>query len=887
MANTNNTYVTPTDTADDWKISTDVYEIVDTVNNLKKRYIEDQSSDTLAVGIFGFLGDVESKKIQSSAIMTAHYSNEMFPSRAQLTKNVISHAIFNGITGINAVPAVLTVNIGIKSEDIEYYMRDTNKFVIDCNCPFFIQDYEFHLEYDIILSRSFTSAGVYAYSAHYDMTEKNRLSSVGEPYLMQPFTVKLNNDYYLIFQTKLRQYTIEETIDKIISNSVIENKTFTFEFDNQLADFDVYITSEGETTRLQPVLEGTDVASVLDGTDKYCYYTFISENTVRITFDSVSYLPSLNSDILVKAYTTLGEDGNFTYKNSEDGTTSLFFELESEKYNYNKITCYMATVSDSLDGTNKKSKEELQKLIPIMAHSRNSITTEEDLENYLNLISSDKDRIVPRKKVDNNIDRVWYTFYIMKDQNNNIIPTNTINILVNSVTDMHQIEDGRLILPSGTTLCYDPNDGYAVPIDDADIPTPYTNDYYDGKFYYMLVHDMLLDLDPLYCAYYQTCSTNTNYFIFNWVNETSLMQFVATQSTFKRSLMSMQSEYMLTFTITQSIAADVGLYNPDTGVNNMKMILVFFKDDAPYRWKECTMDIFDESTFSSSWTAILDPDPYGFDTKNDIRISNVNVAGSTSENYGYFTPNTKVYLYTLAKFSDGEYGRYDLDTIAPGFTGYTVTNVYEVNNGITFYTNYTKLITTEIEAQLNNNFKIKGVPVCGFHYIYDDTNADYFITALNKKKDYIDQCIEKLECPMEIDFKFFNTYGYSLTYSVSSSGFLSVGNIDMVFRFKTSLKSISDIYTRSDITKFVKEYIENIEDIGSLHIPNLITEVTNEFVDRINYFEFLGFNNFGPGTQHIIEQPVESITTVPEFLSIRNHYDDAMEIVPWIDIEIV
>lgn len=882
----NNTQITPTTTADDWKISTDVYEIVNTLNDLKKRYIEDQSSDTLAAGIFGFITDVEAKKIQSSAIMTAHYSNEMFASRAQLTKNVISHAIFQNITDINAVPASLTVNIGIKSEDLDYYMGDVNKFVIDCDSPFFISDYEFHLEYDIILTRSFTSTGVYAYSAHYDMTEKNRLSSVKEPYLMQPFTVKLGNDYYLIFQTTIRQYTIEETTDKIISNNIIENKTFTFEFDNQLADFDVYITANNEIIRLRPVLYGSDISSI--GTINYCWYTFISENTIRITFDSNSYIPGLNSDILIRAYTTLGKNGNFTYKNMEDGTTSLFFEMESDKYKYNKITCYMATVSDSVGGKDKKSKEELQKEIPIAAHSRDSITTEQDLTDYLNSISGENDKIVPRKRIDNNIERVWYTFYVMKDQNNNIIPTNTINIVVES-TDMVVIEDGRLMLSSGTTLCYDPQNGYATVIDDADIPAPYTDGYYDGKYYYMLIHDLLIERTPLYCAYYQSCSTATNFFIFNWVNETSLMQFVATQSTFKRSLLDAQSEYKLTFTVTQSIAIDVGLYDEETHECRMKMILVLFKEGVPYRWKECTIDdaSYDSSTYSSKWEAILDcSDPAGFDMKNDIRINNVNALGGT-ENYGYFEPTTQVYLYTLAQFSEGEYGRYDLDTMVPGLEGYTVTNVYEINNGITFYINYTKMITTKIDTLTDDSFKIYGIPVCGYHYICNSDNADYFITALNKKKDYIDQCMERLECPMGIDFKFFNTYGESLTYSISTTEFSSIGAIDMTFRFKTSLKSLSDIYTKTDIITYVKKYIENIDDIGNLHIPNLITEVTNEFSDRIDYFEFLGFNNFGPGIQHIVVQPVESIDTVPEFLSLRNHYDDAQNIVPWVNVEIV
>ena len=38
----------------DWNITTDIYGIVDSVNNIKKRYIDDEDETTLALGILGF-----------------------------------------------------------------------------------------------------------------------------------------------------------------------------------------------------------------------------------------------------------------------------------------------------------------------------------------------------------------------------------------------------------------------------------------------------------------------------------------------------------------------------------------------------------------------------------------------------------------------------------------------------------------------------------------------------------------------------------------------------------------------------------------------------------------------------------------------------------------
>ena len=105
-------------THSEWDISTDVYSIVEMVDNLKKKYVEDENETTLALGIFGFLGDIEAKKIQTSTIMAGELGNEMFPARARLTKNVLAHAIYANIDGINATPARMTVNIGVRESDL-------------------------------------------------------------------------------------------------------------------------------------------------------------------------------------------------------------------------------------------------------------------------------------------------------------------------------------------------------------------------------------------------------------------------------------------------------------------------------------------------------------------------------------------------------------------------------------------------------------------------------------------------------------------------------------------------------------------------------------------------------------------------------------------------
>ena len=315
----------------DWNISNDIYDIVESVNNLQKRYIEDENEATLALGLYGFIADTESKKIQTSVIMTGKMGNEMFPTRAQLTKNVLTHAIYNNIPDINAVPAQIMLNMGIKVKDINAYAVN-NRFTVDSSVPIFIGSYEFHFDYDIIIKRNNINNDPndpsYVYSAQYDMSETNRLSTIINQYLKQPFVIKIGNDDYVIFQSIARQYSINETTDKVTSASLIENKTFIFDYYDQLALFDVYVTdANGNEKRLIPLFEGENIENNTD----FCWYLFLDDNTVRIRFDSRSLVPGLNSTIRVKAYTTTGSNGNFKYTKVDKTSEGYYIDINSER----------------------------------------------------------------------------------------------------------------------------------------------------------------------------------------------------------------------------------------------------------------------------------------------------------------------------------------------------------------------------------------------------------------------------------------------------------------------------------------------------------------------------------------------------------------------------
>ena len=143
------------------------------------------------------------------------------------------------------------------------------------------------------------------------------------------------------------------------------------------------------------------------------------------------------------------------------------------------------------------------------------------------------------------------------------------------------------------------------------------------------------------------------------------MQFIATNCNFSRNLLTDQQIYKFKFKIAQSISSDFGLYNEENVTevdsegntltrtvitNNMKCILVLYRGEIPYRYKEATLIHYDTGTYVSEWEIDMETDNE-LDIDNYIKIKDLNVVGyESSINDGYFEHNTKAVLYILGKF---------------------------------------------------------------------------------------------------------------------------------------------------------------------------------------------------------------------------------------------
>lgn len=690
-------------------LTPDIYDISEYVNNVKQEFTPDVDEDTLMLGIFGYFGSLMSDMFQNDIIMAAEFANESIATKAKFEKNIIAHALGLNITSINANPAEMEVLLTfIEDEIINALGGGSGDFILDCDNVILFGDLEFHPDYDIIIRRIRLNNGEFTYTAMYDIPGNspdiydNPVSDITNPYLTPPVVMTVRGTNYLFTACTIRQVEKKSLYKKVLSDNTISSKTVNFTFDSQLAGFDVNVTNSNGTTHLVPVYEG-----LTNSNSKYPYvwFTYLDAKTLRIKFDRDSYAPRVNSDVEIRLQTTQGAAGNFTWVDEYP-----LFSFDSERLGYSNITVQVRPLTGiSQYGTDKKTIDDLKRIIPVEALSRGSITNKQDLYNFFNAIDTDNSQMYLYKKRDNNMERLYYTYIVMKDSMANVIPTNTINLMLRP--DQLLFVDtnrSRLILRKGQTIRLDADKttGYISRVaDDSEI------DYTDG-FYYIIPYNFAISMDPMYGIYFLTTMDETKSLTFSYINEDCLYQYIATAVDWKRKYLEEDDTYRLTIDIEQNISNDdsmISIREDGTIDNtNVRCFVVFYdENNNPYRYVEAQPIAYNQAdkilTLEATMTSLDYVDSY-----NRIRVEGLTPTSSELSNfitYGYMEANCTTMIHIVTKqpdystdltYLDSFNTRVDLSQQIDGLEGYTVTNSYTVNGGINFFYDYSEIIYSTI-----------------------------------------------------------------------------------------------------------------------------------------------------------------------------------------------
>lgn len=686
--------------ASDSVLSTDIYEISDFIDQVRRNNISDVSDTASIVGIFGYMNEIFSQSLQNTLVVVSETSNETIPTRAKFSKNIIAHALNYGITKLMSQPAVMTLMIYLPLNYLELNFTEqdatsgTAKFIFDKDVPINVDEFEFHLDYDVIINRiKNPNTGKYTYTAMYDLFQpgttivkrQNPISDITNPYITTLVQQTINGIDYLAFSARLHQVSTIQIEKNILTDNDIENKTLTFTFEDQLAAFDVEAEENGKIIHMTPIYSG-----LLDNTvtDYYCNYEYLDENTIRIIFNRESYVPGLNANIKINVKRSEGASGNFVYNNN------FRTSMKSDKYdNYNGmyILVYPLLDGTSAGGKDKKSISDLKKIIPREASSRGAIINTTDLQNFFNSINDNSCKLYFSKKRDNPLERLYYAHMLMK-KNNNVYPTNTISLKLQQNDFKGYNGNNNLSLTPGTVFYYynhgsEANNDYAtlVPpeyLDSDEERLYHTTMNADGNevrvFEYISPFLITID-DDLISSYLLTIMQDTKTFIFDSININSSLQFVATNMNWSRKFIYQDEDgkdhvydnkYEMTVSMVQNNNNDYGLIKYHLDDQNkliyddirVRMIMVLYSDETatnPYRYIEAKLNDYDHINYVYEFKFVLETDDL-MDLNNRINIKGIYNAKpeefqkkaviDSGNAHGYLNNNTYAKIFILADF---------------------------------------------------------------------------------------------------------------------------------------------------------------------------------------------------------------------------------------------
>lgn len=692
MASTN------TNTNDRNLLSTDIYDVSAFLDQIRQDQIPDVDETSSMVGIFGYMNEMFSQSLQNALIVAAETSNEAIPTRAKFTKNVINHAMNLNITDIYAKPAVMTMMIYLPINHIENNFEHDSvdqvsgraRFILDRKCPIFIDSFEYHLDYDVIINRIGTNTpGKYVYTAMYDLFESgttnvkqaNQISNISNPYITTLIQTTMNDVEYLAFSARLHQVQLVEKENNILTSNSIENKSVTFSFEDQMAAFDIDVITNDTTVHLTPVYAG-----LLDNTiedEKWCYYEFLNEYTIRVLFSKDSYVPKLNSTVRVNIQLCSGSSANFTYNNS------FRTSLRSEEYNdYNGMYVIIQPLQNGISngGKDKKSITDLRRIIPREASSRGAIINTTDLQNFFNSINDDNCKLYFKKKRDNQFERMYYAYMLIK-KNGYVYPTNTLSLKINQADFKGFAGNNNLVLSPGTKFYYynhgsDTENDYATVtqpsyvsgLDPDEYPYPMVKNV-DGDLVrvYEYISPFLISIDDdLISAYLMTLMNENKVFKFVSINTDSDVQFISTNMNWSRNFIVENSstvydnKYTMTVDIIQNNTQNYNLVKThiDEDGNTVfddvriRVIMVLYADETqnnPYRYVEAKIDSYTNSIYTFKFTLGTND---LMDLNNRINITGIYNTKpeafqpkSVIENaHGYMNKNTYAKIFIMADF---------------------------------------------------------------------------------------------------------------------------------------------------------------------------------------------------------------------------------------------
>lgn len=499
----------------------------DWIENIAPKYFNFDLTNNLRTGVFGYVNEVMSTSTEDTFNAVTIARREFYPPNALYTSSIYRMAALQELDAPMSNAATVKAMLVIKEADlIDQLTNNDDTYTIPDTTVFSVGDIPFTLDYPIIIESNtswinnphyfLTPAGqkkqdTRVYTVRYDRDQyDNSLNKTTTLYL-QNKVVRMSGERVLLIAVQLRQVTFTEQTRQISKNAHIDIVTEDFEYDGNLANFEVFYKEAGSDIEYQlkkVIMNGTTP------NEKFCMYMLVDDHTIRIHFPANNYFtPTFNSEIRIRIYTTLGSEGNF---DEYTGRIVANTDGDSTFSGSSQLVIEGATNGSSSGGTNVDELEDFRREVQYAYTTNMTICTDHDLQECWDEKNQQtNNKVIFFKKRDDVFMRLYGAYNLLRDTASNVIPTNTLDLSLvqgkiitatgeldsNTHTDFSEYYSGsdRLVLKPGAIFRYaddgSENDDFKLAMNQDDVEN-YTI-YSDFSMYEQIcdyIHEAILYL---------------------------------------------------------------------------------------------------------------------------------------------------------------------------------------------------------------------------------------------------------------------------------------------------------------------------------------------------------------------------------------------------------
>lgn len=539
------------------------------LSDIAPKYFNFNTANLHRTGVFGYVNEVMATTESDTAHAVSVARREFYPNTAKYTKSLYKMAALQQISYPFANPAVATVVLLLREEEIIKNAEFSNgryKFVLDNSMVISADGIPFLMDYPIVIIAKQVRLGKsildqestdedasthYAYTVRYDTQYSNDINRITTNYLSSR-VVTWAGERILLCKIGVHQCSVNVMTENINKLQTVNNVSLDFPFDGKLCNFEVFY-SESEGSAVYQLKKLPLNANAIN--DKFCMYSLVDDQTLRITFPENAYFtPKFNSEVTVKIYTTLGSEGNFPlYKGTLQCTP------DSDTYAYNNMLSIVGQIEgSSIGGTDFPSQDDFRSDVVAAYATCKTITTENDLQIYLDSITTDtRNKVIFNKKRDDVFERLYGAYMLLKDIEGNIVPSNTLTLeLSESEVDVYFDKYNRAVIKPGAVYKYQDKDHfitseYNVYNTGFSLNTDINDNIRD--FCYTNIFLIQVNRSPDLVGYYLNTVNKTVGVDLTYVNDKSYVQFNMNSFSIKRDAIHGENFYKLSVILQPSI----------------------------------------------------------------------------------------------------------------------------------------------------------------------------------------------------------------------------------------------------------------------------------------------------------------------------------------------